>query len=114
VHHEEPFGTLPGELPPQPPDELLDPRLGGTVLPVQPPTSAHHIPSRYRRSAGASMIAAGLIGLRDVIDPAKGDDGTVIEQQVDDVDTARSVEVYLDPDDPASSVVVIRDPADLN
>ena len=34
MDHEEPFGVLPGELPPQPPDELLDPRVTGAVLPV--------------------------------------------------------------------------------
>lgn len=114
MHDEEPFGTLPGELPPQPEDELLDPRVTGSVLPVRPPDSAHRIPSRYRRSAGASVLAAGLIGLRDVIDPAKGEDGTVIEQPAEDLETSGPVEVYLDPDDPAASIVVIRDPADLN
>ena len=114
MDHEEPFGVLPGELPPQPPDELLDPRVTGAVLPVQPPTSAHRIPSRYRRSAGASVVAAGLIGLRDVIDPAKVDDGTVIEQPADDLVAPGGMEVYLDPDDPGASIVVIRDPADLN
>ena len=111
---EEPFGTLPGELPPQPEDELLDPRAVGSVLPVRPPDSAHRIPSRYRRSAGASVLAAGLIGLRDVIDPAKVDDGTVIEQPAEDLAPSGPVEVYLDPDDPAASMVVIRDPSDLN
>lgn len=113
MEHEEPFGTLPGELPPQPPDELVDPRVTGVVLPVEPPSSAHRIPSRYRRSTGASVIAAGLIGLRDVIDPAKVDD-TVIEQPAADRSTSDDMEIYLDPDDPAASMVVIRDPADLN
>ena len=111
---EEPFGTLPGELPPQPEDELLDPRVVGSVLPVRPPDSAHRIPSRYRRSAGASVLAAGLIGLRDVIDPAKVDDGTVIEQPAEDLAPSGPVEVYLAPDDPSASMVVIRDPSDLN
>lgn len=111
---DEPFGILPGEAPPQPPDELLDPRLVGSVLPVRPPSSAAQIPSRYRRSASASVLAAGLIGLREVIDPAKGDDGTVIEQAASDDAPDREMEVYLDPDDPTASIVVIRDPADLN
>ena len=48
------------------------------------------------------MIAAGLIGLRDVIDPAKVDD-TVIEQPAADRSTSDDIEVYLDPDDPAAS-----------
>lgn len=111
---DEPFGHLPGDVAPQDDDELLDPRAAPELLPVRPPASAHRIPTRYRRSAGASVLAAGLIGLRDVIDPAKHDDETVIEQPADADDAARDVEVYLDPDDPASSMVVIRDAADLN
>ena len=83
------------------------------VLPVAPPTTADRIPSKYRRSAGASMLAAGLLGLRDVIEPPK-DDKPVVEQFADEGDRARPIEVYLDPDDPSASVVVIRDPADLN
>lgn len=111
---EEPFGTPPDELPPQPPDELLDPRARGSVLPIRPPSSAGSIPQRYRRSAGASVLAAGLIGLRDVIDPAKVEDDTVVERPGEDAAEPGPVEVYLDPDDPAASMVVIRDPADLN
>ncbi len=114
MDHDEPFGALPGDLPPQPEDELLDPRAFGTVLPVRPPSSAQRIPSRYRRSAGASVLAAGLIGLREVIDPSKGDDDPVIEQDAAESDLDRPIEVYLDPDDPSASIVVIRDPADMN
>jgi len=114
VEHDEPFGALPGDLPPQEEDDLLDPRALGTVLPVRPPSSAQRIPARYRNSAGASMLAAGLIGLRDVIDPAKGGDDPVIEQEAADSDLERRLEVYLDPDDPSASIVVIRDPADMN
>jgi hypothetical protein len=83
------------------------------VLPVRPPPTAARIPSRYRQSAGASMLAAGLLGLRDVIEPPK-DDKPVVEQFADGQDRRRPIEVYLDPDDPAASVVVIRDPADSN
>lgn len=83
------------------------------VLPVRPPTTAARIPSKYRQSAGASILAAGLLGLRDVIEPPK-DDKPVVEQFADEGDRDRPIEVYLDPDDPAASVVVIRDPADSN
>ncbi len=113
MERDEPFGVLPGELPTQPLDELLDPRAMGTVLPVRPPRSAQGIPRRYRRSAGASVLAAGLIGLRDVIDPAKRDE-PVVEQEAAGTLPDRPIEVYLDPEDPSASIVVIRDPADLN
>ena len=83
------------------------------VLPVRPPSTADRIPSKYRRSAGASMLAAGLLGLRDVIEPPK-DDKPVVEQFADEGGGDRPIEVYLDPDDPSASVVVIRNPADSN
>jgi hypothetical protein len=119
-----PFGHLPEhaedpDVGPRDVDPLLeeaaavDPRLAGTVLPVRPPSSAHRIPSRYRQSAGASVLAAGLIGLRDVIDPARHDE-TVIEQEAAEDEVSREVQVFLDPDDPGASMVVIHDPADSN
>lgn len=83
------------------------------VLPVAAPNSAHRIPSKYRRSAGASVLAASMLGLRDVIEPPK-DDEPVVEQEAAEGDRQRPVEVYLDPDDPAASIVVIRNPADSN
>jgi hypothetical protein len=97
---DEPFGFLPE----------------GDDTPTEPAPVAierGHIPHRYRRSAGASMLAAGLIGLREVIDPPK-DDRPVVEQFADEDDIDRPIEVFLDPDDPAASLVVIRDPADSN
>ena len=90
-------------------DDAFVPR----VLPVRPPATADRIPSRYRRSAGASVLAAGMLGLRDVIEPPK-DDKPVVEQFADEGDGDRPIEVYLDPDDPAASIVVIRNPADSN
>lgn len=96
------------------PDDSPDPRSVGSVLPVQPPSSANEIPHRYRRSTGGALLAAGLIGLREVIDPAKVADESATERAAPDDADSGSMEVYLDPDDPAASIVVIRDPADLN
>jgi hypothetical protein len=59
------------------------------------------------------MLAAGLIGLREILDPSK-DQRTVIEQQSNEDDLKRPIEVFLDPDNPAASIVVIRDPTDNN
>ena len=98
---EEPFGFLPEE-----PYEPEAPQLPA-------PTPRGHIPHRYRRSGGASMLAAGMIGLRDIIESPK-DDRPVVEQQTNDDDIERPIEVFLDPDDPAASMVVIRDPSDNN
>lgn len=104
---EPPLVFLPGED--DDPLDLPPPRL----TPVAPPATAAQIPSRYRQSAGASLLAAGLLGLRDIIDPPE-DDETVIEQYADERGPGSGIEVYLDPDDPTSGLVVIRDPADDN
>ncbi len=105
---EEPFGFLPDD------DEFVDdPLATGTILPVAPPISADRIPTRYRQSAGASILAAGLLGLRDIIDPPK-DDRPVVEQHADEDESDRAIEVYLDPDDPSASIVVVRRPEDDN
>jgi hypothetical protein len=79
------------------------------------PVAVHrgHIPHKYRKSGAASMLAAGLIGLREILDPSK-DQRTVIEQQSNEDDLKRPIEVFLDPDNPAASIVVIRDPTDNN
>jgi hypothetical protein len=95
------------------PGEEPDSGASPSLLPVAPPAYAAQIPSRYRQSASASILAAGLLGLRDIIEPPK-DARPVIEQHSEDDDVDRAVEVYLDPDDPASSLVVIRDPHDAN
>lgn len=90
-------------------DEAAVPR----VLPVVPPRDAASIPSRYRHSASAAIVAAGLLGLRDIIDPPPQDE-TVEEQHAAAPAGPTAMEVYLDPDDPGAGLVVIRDPAELN
>ncbi len=95
-------------------EELYGPDAPPGVLPPpQLPRSADRIPSKYRKSAGASLLAAGLLGLRDIIEPPK-DDRPVVEQHVDGDEPDRAIELYLDPDDPSRSMVVIRNPADDN
>ena len=95
-------------------EELYGPDAPPGVLPLPgPPRTADRIPSKYRKSAGASLLAAGMLGLRDIIEPPK-DDRPVVEQHVDGDPPPRPIELYLDPDDPTRSLVVIRDPADDN
>ncbi len=91
------------------PDEAHAPR----IPPVVAPASADRIPSKYRKSAGATVLAAGLLGLRDAIEEPP-DDEPVVEQRLAGGRPAGPVEVFLDPDDPAASMVVIRDPHDRN
>jgi len=57
---------------------------------------------------GSSILAAGLIGLRDVIDPARVEDRTEMEAPAPEPSAVGDLDVLLDDDDPAASVVVLR------
>jgi hypothetical protein len=112
VQDDEPFGHEPDD---DPDGSEVDPLLPPFLVPVSDelappiqPTPATRIPHRYRSSIGASVVAAGLIGLRDVIEEPK-DDRPVVEQFADEGDKERPIEVDLDPDDPTASVVRLRD-----
>ena len=64
-------------------EDLYGPDAPPGVLPLpEPPRTADRIPSKYRKSAGASLLAAGMLGLRDIIEPPK-DDKPVVEQHAD-------------------------------
>ncbi|MBS1838640.1 MAG: hypothetical protein JST64_13190 [Actinobacteria bacterium] len=109
---DEPFGYLPDLDGVDEVDPLLPPFLvvvsDDTTDPIDPQPSAR-IPHRYRRSVSASVLAAGMLGLRDVLE-APRDDRPVVEQHVDEHDRRRPVEVQLDPDDPAASIVRLHPP----
>ena len=112
MHEDEPFGHEPDDDPDERPE--VDPLLPPFLVPVSDelappiqPTRSKGIPHRYRSSIGASVVAAGLLGLRDVIEEPK-DDRPVVEQFADEGDTDRPIEVDLDPEDPSASVVRLR------
>ena len=114
MHEEdEPFGHEPDDDPDD--TSEVDPLLPPFLVPVSDelappiePTRSTGIPSRYRSSIGASVVAAGLLGLRDVLEEPK-DDRPVVEQFADEGDRDRPIEVDLDPDDPSASVVRLRE-----
>jgi hypothetical protein len=96
---DEPFGHLPQ---PGPGDETGD-ETGGADDATPPP----RIPHRYRGSMAAGALAAGMIGLRDVLEEPK-DGRPVVEQFADEGDRERPIEVDLVPDAPAASTVTVR------
>ena len=104
VDPDEPFGHLPDPGPgddPDDPDVLDDDDASGDATP------APRVPHRYRGSMAASALAAGMIGLRDVLEEPK-DGRPVVEQFADQDDKERPIEVDLVPDDPAASTVTVR------
>jgi hypothetical protein len=62
---------------------------------------------RFRRSAAGSVIAAGLLGVRDALEgrPEREEPAIVVEAPSQ---PHAEVELMLDPDDPTMSRVVIR------
>jgi hypothetical protein len=115
---DEPFGHPPGPGSEEP-DPLLPASLRGGVEPTDPvrtdpdgadaPEDSGRIPHRYRSSLAASALAAGMIGLRDVLEEPR-DQRPVVEQHAEGGTTPRPVEVRLDPDDPAASTATLRRP----
>jgi len=110
VDDDEPFGHIPDAGAIDEVDPLLPPFL--VVVPDEQadpiePVRSERIPHRYRRSISASVVAAGMLGLRDVLEEPR-DNRPVVEQHADEGDVERPVEVHLDPDDPAASIVRLR------
>jgi len=110
VQDEEPFGHVIDPDAPVDQDALVDSALDDPALDdpaLVEPAPASHVPHRYRSSLGASVLAAGMLGLREVLEEPK-DDRPVVEQFADEGDRERPVEVDLDPDEPSASVVRLR------
>jgi hypothetical protein len=62
---------------------------------------------KFRGTAVGSVLAAGMLGLRDVFEPPKDEQPAIVEdwagEPLDD-----DIQLQLDPDNPQASVVVIR------
>ncbi len=63
---------------------------------------------RFRRGAVGSVLAAGLTGLADVLDPRDKDEVAIVETVGGDPPRTERIVLRLDPDDPADSIVMVR------
>jgi len=63
---------------------------------------------RFRHTAAGSVIAAGLLGLRDALEGRPEQEETVLEAEAPGAPPPDGIELFLDPDDPTRSVVVIH------
>jgi hypothetical protein len=74
-------------------------------------TEADHAPDRpidrFRRGAVGSVVAAGLLGLRDALEGRPEREEVTIVSEAPEHDPA-PIDVQLDPDHPEQSVVVVR------
>jgi hypothetical protein len=75
------------------------------------PVEGHAEPApieRFRRTAIGSALAAGLLGLRDVLEPPKDDTPAIVEQWAGREPFNDPIVLRLDPDHPADSIVMVR------
>ena len=66
---------------------------------------------RFRRSAVGSVLAAGMLGLAEVLEPSKKEEAAIVSEAPTRPDDQR-VRLLLDPEHPERSVVILRPPRD--
>lgn len=65
---------------------------------------------RFRRTAVGSVVAAGLLGLRDALEGRPEGEETVLESEAPGAAPPDGIELHLDPDHPERSIAVIHVP----
>jgi len=63
---------------------------------------------KFRHTAAGTVIAAGLLGLRDALEGRPEKEETVMEVEAPGAPPPDGIELFLDPDHPERSVVVIH------
>ena len=64
---------------------------------------------KFRRSAAGSVFAAGLLGLRDVLEPPKNEEPAIVESWSGGSEPfTEPIVLRLDPDHPEDSIVMVR------
>ncbi len=63
---------------------------------------------RFRRTAVGSMVAAGLLGLRDALEGRPEAEETVLEADAPGAPPPDGIELFLDPEHPERSVAVVH------
>jgi hypothetical protein len=89
------------------PDELVD---AGGEPPVDEPEANDQVRpiERFRRGAVGGVLAAGLTGLADALEPREKDTVAIVETVDGDPGRQERIVLRLDPDDPGDSIVMIR------
>jgi hypothetical protein len=86
-------------------------RTDATDYGAEEPIDGHAEPApiqRFRRSSVGVVLAAGMLGLRDVLEPEKDDTPAIVEDWAGGEPFNEPVVLRLDPDHPEDSIVMIR------
>ena len=63
---------------------------------------------KFRRTAVGTALAAGMLGLRDVLEPPKDETPAIVEEWAGGQPNASPIVLRLDPDHPEDSIVMVR------
>ncbi len=63
---------------------------------------------RFRRTSVGTVFAAGLLGLRDVLEPPKDETPAIVEEWTAREPFTDPIVLRLDPDHPEDSIVMVR------
>ena len=94
---------------PEPPD---DEWLGAEWLPdtwvhtdsIEPTRNV----DKFRKTGAGAMLAAGMLGLQQVLEPKKSEDPPIVVEAPGEPPGVKRLEFDLDPDDPSGSTVTVR------
>jgi hypothetical protein len=82
----------------EPTDEGLEPEAHAQPAPIE----------RFHRSAIGTALAAGMFGLRDVLETPKDETPAIVEDWAGGQPFNEPMVLRLDPDHPEDSIVMIR------
>jgi hypothetical protein len=63
---------------------------------------------RFRRGAVGSVVAAGLLGLRDALEGRPEREEVTIVSEAPEGEGGQTLDIHLDPDHPEQSIAVLR------
>jgi 4'-phosphopantetheinyl transferase len=75
--------------------------------PERPPESSRPI-DKFRDTAVGSVLAAGLLGLRDALEPPKKEEVAIVQDYAGDPPFTDPFVLRLDPEHPEDSIVMVR------
>ncbi len=74
----------------------------------QAPRDANRPIDKFRGTAVGSVLAAGLLGLRDALETPKDDKVAIVKEYAGDPPFTDPIVLRLDPDHPEDSIVMVR------
>lgn len=88
------------------PDELA--AIDGWRPEAAPSGDGGEVAAGLRRSASAAVVAAAMLGLRDVLEPPRDQGAVVVEAPGEPDDPSAPVALVFHPESPHATVAIVR------